>query len=245
MPHPTIPRALGALLLPCWLIASGASAASLQVAPVLLEVAAPGAAVTLTLRNKGAKPIATQVRVFRWIQDAGRERLEPTDDVVASPPAVELQPAQDYVVRVVRVTPKPMEGEEAYRLFIDELPEPAQRPRTVNFIVRHAIPLLFDAQDTSAPDVKWRVTQSGRSISLSAANRGDRRIRLAAVKISGRPGEGVSFGPGLVGYALGHSTMSWTAPASRSVFRPGAKVTITGQTEEGPFDAQTVVQSAP
>ena len=245
MRPPKISRAFGVLLLPGWFAASGASAASLQVAPVLLEVVAPGAAATLTLRNNGTKPIATQVRVFRWIQDAGRERLEPAEDVVASPPAVELRPAQDYVIRVVRVTTKPVEGEEAYRLFIDELPEPAQRPRTVKFIVRHVIPLLFDAPETSAPDVKWRVTLSRHAISLSAANRGDRRLRLASVKISGGGGKGVSFGPGLLGYALGRSAMSWTAPASRTGFRPGAKVTITGQTEEGPFDAQTVVQSAP
>jgi P pilus assembly chaperone PapD len=108
-----------------------------------------GAAATVTLRNNGAKPIATQIRVFRWIQEAGRERLEPTEDVVASPPAVELQPAQDYVARVVRVTKKPVEGEEAYRLFIDELPEAPQGQRTVNLVVRHSIPLFFDAPGNS------------------------------------------------------------------------------------------------
>ena len=132
-PTRKISRAFGVFLLPAWFAASGASAASLQVAPVLLEVVAPGAAATVTLRNNGAKPIATQVRVFRWTQEAGGERLEPTDDVVASPPAVELQPAQDYVARVVRVTKKPVEGEEAYRLFIDELPEAPQGQRTVDF----------------------------------------------------------------------------------------------------------------
>ena len=147
--------------------------------PVLLEVVAPGAAATVTLRNNGAKPIATQVRVFRWIQEAGGERLEPTDDVVASPPAVELQPAQDYVARVVRVTKKPVEGEEAYRLFIDELPEAPQGQRTVNLVVRHSIPLFFDAPGSSAPEAAWRVTQNGRAVSLSAANGGDRRLRLA------------------------------------------------------------------
>ena len=70
-PTRKISRAFGVLLLPAWFAASGAAAASLQVAPVLLEVVAPGAAATVTLRNNGAKPIATQVRVFRWIQQAG------------------------------------------------------------------------------------------------------------------------------------------------------------------------------
>jgi fimbrial chaperone protein len=228
-----ISRAFGVLLLPAWFAASDASAASLQVAPVLLEVEAPGAAATVTLRNNGARPIATQVRVFRWFQEAGGERLEPTEDVVASPPAVELQPAQDYV-----------EGEEAYRLFIDELPEAPQGQRTVNLVVRHSIPLFFDASGSSAPEAAWRVTQNGHAVSLGAANGGDRRLRLALVRIGNAAGKGISFGPGLVGYALGHSAMSWTAPGSRSVFRPGAKVRISGLTEAGPFNAQAVVQSA-
>ncbi len=245
MRPPKISRAFGVLLLPGWFAASGASAASLQAAPVLLEVVAPGATTTtVTLRNNGAKPIATQVRVFRWIQDAGLERLEPTEDVVASPPAIELQPAQDYVVRVVRVTKRPVEGEEAYRLFVDELPEAPQGQRTVNLVVRYAIPLFFDAPDSSAPEAAWRVTQNGHAVSLSAANGGDRRLRLASVRIGDGAGKSISFGPGLVGYALGRSAMTWTAPASKPLFRPGAKVTISGLTEAGPFNAQAVVQSA-
>ncbi|MGH6852262.1 MAG: fimbrial biogenesis chaperone [Methylocella sp.] len=231
-------------MLPGWFAASGTSAASLQVAPVLLEVVAPGAATTLTLRNNGAKPIATQVRVFRWIQEAGGERLEPTEDVVASPPAVELQPAQDYVARVVRVTKNPVKGEEAYRLFVDELPEAPQGQRTVKLVVRHSIPLFFNAPGSSAPEPAWRVAQNGRTVSLGAVNGGDRRLRLASVRIGDAAGKSISFGPGLVGYALGHSAMSWTAPGSRPVFRPGAKVTISGLTESGPFNAQAVVQSA-
>jgi fimbrial chaperone protein len=243
-PTRKISRAFGVLLLPAWFAASGASAASLQVAPVLLEVVAPGAAATVTLRNNGAKPIATQVRVFRWIQDAGRERMEPTEDVVASPPAVELQPAQDYVARVVRVTKKPVEGEEAYRLFVDELPEAPQGQRTVTLVVRHSIPLFFDAPGGSAPEAAWRVTQNAHAVSLSAANGGDRRLRLASIRIGDAAGKSISFGPGLVGYALGHSTMTWTVATSKPLFRPGAKVTISGLTEAGPFNAQAMVQSA-
>jgi fimbrial chaperone protein len=226
-------------------VASGASAASLQVAPILLEVASPGAATTVTLRNTGASPITTQIRVFRWIQEGGRERLEPTEDVAASPPAAELRPGQDYVVRVVRLTKNPVAGEEAYRLLIDELPELSQRPRTVNFVVRHALPLFFDAPGSSAPQAGWRVTQRGRAVALTATNAGDRRIRLASIKIGDSAGKSISFGSGLVGYALGHSAMSWTTAASGPGLPPGAKVSITGQTEEGPFDAQAVVQKAP
>jgi len=237
-------RAVGVLLFLGWLWASGASAASLQVAPVLLEVGAPGATATVTLRNNGTKPIATQIRIFRWIQEGGEERLEPTEDVVASPPAVELAAARDYVVRVVRVTKRPVEGEEAYRLFIDELPEAPQHQRAVSFVVRHAIPVFFDALGSSAPDTTFSVTQAGRAASLGATNRGDRRLRLASVRISDAAGKSTSFGPGLVGYVLGRSTMAWTIATPKPPFQPGTKVKISGQTEEGPLNAGALVQSA-
>ncbi len=236
------PRMARLLFLPCCFAVGSACAASLQVAPILLEVTTPGATTTVTLRNTGAAPIATQIRVFRWIQEGGKERLEPTAYVIASPPAAELRPGQDYVVRVVRVTKNPVVGEEAYRLLIDELPEVSQRRRTINFVVRHALPLFFNAPGSSASEAAWSVTQKGRACVLTATNAGDRRIRLASVKIAGGA-KSLSFGPGLAGYALGHSTMSWTAAASG--LRPGDRVTITGQTEEGPFDALAVVQKAP
>jgi fimbrial chaperone protein len=225
------------------LVPESSWAASLQVSPVLLEITAPGAAAMVTLRNNGKRPIATQVRVFRWSQEAGAERLEPTTDVVASPPAVELRPDQDYVVRVVRTTTRPIEREEAYRLLVDELPEPRQRARAVTFVLRHSIPVLFDTQDGSPPSLVWRVTQTARDVALTVTNQGDRRLRLAEVKISDGTGATVSLGRGLVGYVLGGSTMTFMVP-SKPILRQGAKVTVSGRSEDGIFNAPAAVQSA-
>ena len=98
-------------------------AGTLQVEPVIVDVTAPGGASTVTLRNEGAAPIEAQIRVFRWSLVDGQEKLEPTDDVVASPPSATLTPKGLYIVRVVRVSKKPMVGEESYRLLVDQLPD--------------------------------------------------------------------------------------------------------------------------
>src|SRR5450755_3376846 len=112
-------------------------AASLQVAPVSVEVAAPGAASTLKLRNEGAQPLDAQIRVFRWTQVDGADTLTPADDVVASPPQVSLRPKTDYVVRVVRTSKEPVAKEETYRLLIDELPtRTGGGPATVTIALR-------------------------------------------------------------------------------------------------------------
>lgn len=232
-----------AVLLPVCLAAlvDFADAASLQVAPVLVEVRAPGATATITVRNNGATSLAVQMRVFRWSQSNGEEQLEPTEDVVASPPAVELRPQQDYVVRIVRTTAQPVIGEESYRLFVDELPDP-QQYSGVRLVVRHSLPVFFEAASLVPAEPVWGIARTGPGLKLSVANHGDRRIRLSAVSIRDGGGRGASFGQGLVGYALGRSTMSWTTKGA--AIAPGTKATIKGNTEQGAFSATATVQIA-
>ena len=65
---------------------------------------------------------------MRWRVEGGREVLTPADGVGVSPPFATLGPGGSHMVRVVRVSKRPVVGEEAYRLLLDELPE---RERTI------------------------------------------------------------------------------------------------------------------
>ncbi len=115
-----IPRlALAAMLLGG---AGASSAGQLAVEPILLEMNAPSAAGVIKLRNDADVDVIAQTRVLRWTQVDGVEKLEPTTDVVSSPPEVSLAPKVDYVVRVVRVSKQPVRGEESYRVLVDQLP---------------------------------------------------------------------------------------------------------------------------
>ena len=109
------------------LAAAPAEAASLQVTPILVDVAADtAAATTVTLKNGSNKPVNTQLRVFRWTQVNGQDQYAETTDVAVSPPMVTMRPNGEYVIRVVRTNRAPIRGEESYRLVADELPDPAQ-----------------------------------------------------------------------------------------------------------------------
>src|ERR1043165_9139521 len=131
-----------------------ATAGTLQVEPVLVDVTAPGAALTITLRNEGTAPIEAQIRVYKWAIVNGKEQLTPTNDVVASPPSVTLTPKGQYVARVVRVSKQPVVGEESYRMLVDQLPDLAQqRNGSVNLMVRYSIPVFFGAPNKKNPAV--------------------------------------------------------------------------------------------
>ena len=219
-----------------------AQAGSLQVAPVLVDVTAPGAASTVTLRNEGTTPINAQIRVFRWSLVNGQEKLEPTDDVVASPPSVTLTPKGQYIARIVRVSKQPVAGEESYRLLVDQLPDLSkQKNGTVNLLMRYSIPVFFGAPNKKNPTVAWSLAVKGDKVTLTAHNSGDRRLRISALALRDGHGKSVSFGSGLAGYALGQSTKSWTV-SSRG-FATSGSASISGQSDGGPIQAVATIAS--
>ena len=215
---------------------SPAKAGSLQVEPVVLDVTAPGAASTITLHNSGATPINAQIRVFRWSLVNGEEKLEPTDDVVASPPSMSLGPNAKNIARIVRVAKTPVAGEESYRLLVDQIPDLSQQKNgAVNLMVRYSLPVFFGAANKKNPTIAWSVAVKGDKVTLAAHNTGDRRLRISALSVKDAHGRSISLGSGLAGYALGQSTKSWTIPAHG--FASSGSASISAQSDGGPIQA--------
>ncbi len=208
-------------------------AAALRVSPILIE-GADQANTTITLRNQEARTLNAQVRVFRWSQHDGREDLEPTDDVVASPPIVSIAPREEYVVRLQRTTGQQPVAEEAYRVVVDELPNPdRQRNGTVAVVLRYIVPAFFFPADASQPRLRWSISHREGHAVIVAENTGDKRIQLInlGIKVGGRT---ALIGKGLAGYVLGHSAREWPLAAKLSGVRGGA---VVAASDHGPINA--------
>lgn len=207
-----------------------ANAASLQVAPVSVEVLAPGASTIVTLRNEGIRPLVAQIRIFRWLQVNGEEKLEPTDDVVASPPITSLAPKTDYTVRLVRVTKRPLVAGESYRLLVDELPDRAtERNGLVSLVLRYSIPVFYYPSTAVETKVTWSLERRSGRLFVSATNNGDRHARISALKIRDAKGATLSFGNGLTGYVLGRSSMRWAVPGNVKTLSTDGSIVIDAQ----------------
>ena len=213
-------------------------AASLRVAPTNIDLVAPDSSGTLTLRNEAKRKLNVQVRVFRWTQQRGVERLEPTSAVVASPPATTLSPGANYVIRVVRVSQAPAVGEESYRVIVDELPDAAQKKSgTVSLVLRYSIPVFFRSPEASQASVSWSVSGKGGSMVLTGRNAGDSRLRLSDLRLT-QGGRKLAARPGLVGYVLGGATMQWPIAGKLS----GGSVLLSGQGDSGSIDATVAIK---
>lgn len=225
------------------ILSGGAAyAASLSVAPAKLDLVAPAATATLTLRNDDTHPITVQIRVFRWQQAGGMDRLEPTDDVVASPPMTVLPPQADYTVRIVRVSKVPVAGEESYRLLIDELPDRSRQiPGAVTFVLRYSLPVFFASPNVAQPHLFWAVQAQGKAVVVIAKNAGGRHLRIADLTLTDARGTLADLS-GLVGYVLPGSSMRLPLPRMRQGPIVGP-VTLSAQGEEGVINATATVES--
>lgn len=222
---------LTALLVPLW--GSAASAASLQVSPVLVQVNAPAKTTVVRLKNLAGEPLNAQVRIYKWVQEDGADKLVESTDVVASPPIATVKPNGEYVIRLVRMSKAPVAAEESYRLLIDEIPDTA-KPKSsgISFRFRYSIPVFFGLKADAKPALNWSITNKGGKAFVTVRNDGDRRARLADMKVLSAAGTPVYARGGLVGYVLAGSTASWPLKGAKGLSQ-GSSVAIKALTEDG------------
>ncbi|HJU07250.1 MAG TPA: molecular chaperone [Rhodanobacteraceae bacterium] len=222
-------------------IAGFAGASGLQVAPVGLEFRPSNSAQGLWLTNTGSEPLHAQVRVFHWTQVDGKDELSPTQALVASPPMLALAPGAQQMIRVIRLgSADNGNAEDAYRLLVDELPEPAAQQQTgVRYVLRYSVPVFV--QPASMPDpaaiasaLQWSLIRGGAVVTLQVHNSGVAHAQLSDVVLSPPAGAPTTVSTGLLGYVLPGMTMRWSLKISGAQLPPGTqlKAAINGKPVE-------------
>ncbi|WP_151989193.1 fimbrial biogenesis chaperone [Acinetobacter oleivorans] len=157
------------------------NAASIRLSPVSVEILNDQSASSISLYNQSNESSDLQVRVFEWRQNAGQDQLIPTDEIAVSPPFLKLQPNDSYNLRVVRINPVPVSGEQTYRIIIDELPKPIDNRKVdqgVNVLLRSSLPLFVVNKD-AITKITWSIQQEQNNSSLIINNVGNRHALLS------------------------------------------------------------------
>lgn len=157
------------------------NAASIRLSPVSVEILSDQSASSISLYNQSNESSDLQVRVFEWRQNAGQDQLIPTDEIAVSPPFLKLQPNDSYNLRVVRINPVPVSGEQTYRIIIDELPKPIDNRKVdqgVNVLLRSSLPLFVVSKD-AITKLTWSIQQEQNNSSLIINNVGNRHALLS------------------------------------------------------------------
>lgn len=230
-------RASWLALLGFMCLAAPAAATGLQVSPISVTLRAEQNADGLWLSNTGETALHAQVRVFRWTQENGEEKLLPTQELAISPPMLALPPGERQLVRVIRLGPPPQEAEASYRVIVDELPlETPAAESGLQFVLRYSIPVFLPpaGEVPLASALRARLDVSEAKAALEVDNTGNIHAQIADLVFIDTAGQRHPIASGLLGYALPGQRMRWPLTHPSSLFAKGGtfKARINGEAAE-------------
>jgi fimbrial chaperone protein len=223
-----LPRFLAPACLSAFcLFSSGVqAAATVLIWPIDPFLTADKKATELWIENQGTAATTMQVRIIRWQQQGGFERYQQQQDVVASPPILRVNPGGKQLIRLIKQADMPQGKEQAYRIIIDEIPQPADTSKPqmgLKLQMRYSIPLFVygngmpvEAEGANhvlvdSRNLSWSTTTLEGKPAIVVRNRDLVHVRLSQVSVR-QGGREREMAPGLLGYVLPGQTRSWPLP---------------------------------
>lgn len=204
-----------------------ASAASLQVAPISVKFQPKETAKEIWLTNTSDHPIHAQTRVLKWTQNDGKDILDPTREIVASPVVTQIQAGGRQLIRIIKIEELDLHQEQTYRLMIDELPsaQKSEGQTGLQLLLQYSIPVFIQSKQditvtnytTSLAQINFKYTDQ----KLTAENNANSHIRLSQLNYINPNGDKIPLVNGLLGYALAHKTMTWDIPKHKNMLPNG------------------------
>lgn len=198
----------------------GSHAANLQISPVTITLAPGQTAAALSLQNMGDVPTYGQVRVFAWDQRDGDDTLDPTRELVASPPIVQIAPQGSQTVRLVLTGPAPAGG-RTFRVWIDEVQKAgANGASGVDIQLRYSIPVFVRGAAQKPEALDWQLFRKEQAWWLELRNSGDTPAQIGTLSVTDRAGADAPVSKGLFGYVLPGRTRIWKLPLAAGLDLP-------------------------
>lgn len=216
------------LALALW-AAAPAAAGTFAINPVNVQLPPDRAATELSLANPGGEPVTVRVSVSRWTQKDGRDRVEPTRDIVVSPPIFVVAPGARQLIRIGTRT---RIAGAAYRIVVEELPA-AAKTVGINVALRLDLPFYVLSEVRAKPQVSWaaRHDSSGELI-VTARNAGARHAQILGIAAEDASGRRIAATKAM-GVVLPASERSWDLGQSDALPSQLVIRTADGETRTG------------
>jgi fimbrial chaperone protein len=195
-----------------------AVAGSFNVSPVRVELSPQIRTQALTVRNDGSEPSVVQVRLYAWSQDAGQDILQPTHELLVSPPVFTVQPGHSQLLRIALRSPPAADRQLSYRAVLEEVPAQGRAGGpALQVALRISLPVFVEPTVEAAPRIDWnaRLADDGKLL-VSAHNGGNGHIQLGDFTLRDAAGQAVAEQQ-QVSYILPGQTRTWTLDTQSSL----------------------------
>lgn len=167
--------------------AAPASAGSLRVDPVHISIGESRRSAAVTVVNTAAEPVMIRAYPLAWSQVDGEDVYSETNAVIVSPPIVTMAAGAKQVIRIGFRNPGASRG--AWRLVIEEVPQPRLESDGIQVALRLNLPLFVQLKAAKAGDLRWSAWRAHDGIwTLEAQNPSSGYVRLEPVDFTGATG---------------------------------------------------------
>ena len=130
----------------CFFASAASYAGSISVSPVRIDLSTAQRSVALNVHNDCDQSAVVQTQLMSWTQAENEDRLDPTNDVIASPPIFTIGPGASQIVRVALRRAPDAARETPYRILLNEVPGPPQPGFTgAQFALKISLPIFVAA----------------------------------------------------------------------------------------------------
>lgn len=158
-----------------------ALAGAFGVSPIRIDLDPGTRTGLITVTSDDERKLFFQVKLLEWTQDvSGQDRYTDSSELLFFPQIFTLDPKDKRLIRVGLKAP-PAERERAFRLFIEEMPDPNAAPGAgaqIAVRLRFGVPIFLSAGKGEAlPQIAVEDVAKG-SIRVGIRNNGSRQIRF-------------------------------------------------------------------
>jgi fimbrial chaperone protein len=230
----------GLALLPAYV--SVANAGSFTVNPVRLTLSATQSVAAVTVKNVGEEATVVQLETSSWTQHDGKDVLESTTDILATPPILTIPPGASRIVRVGLRRPADPQREITYRMYLREVPPPQPVSQGLRVALLISMPVFVVPPRIPGPQIEWRAIRlHDGNIQLQARNVGQSHIQLGQLKIIQAADGAEVTTHDMADYLLPQNGRQWTLP-TKSAPPAGTLLSVTSMADIGPLKASVKLE---
>jgi fimbrial chaperone protein len=161
-----------------------ALAGAFGVSPIRVDLDPGTRTGLITVTNDEDRKLYFQLALFEWTQTAaGEDQYADSSDLLFFPRIFTVDGKDKRLIRVGLKAP-PLERERAYRLFIEEMPDPSAAPGAgaqIAVRLRFGVPIFVSAGKGEANAEVISAEASKGSMRVAIRNNGTRQIRFEEV----------------------------------------------------------------
>ena len=211
--------------------AAVACAGSFGVAPTRIDLGKGARSSLVEITNDDTHKLSFQLRLAAWHQDAaGKDEYADSQDLIFFPPLFAIAPGEKRVVRVGLKGGEAPASEAAYRLYIEEIPEPSAAPTgpEVRVVLRFGVPVFVaPAAPRRGFAIEAASVEPGK-VALRIRNDGNQGAKFEILKVM-RAGEAIAETTGW--YVLPGATRAFEVPVPADKCVPTGPLEVQAQAD--------------